>query len=58
VLLAMVTALRGTEVAIERIDVSIHTIPTDLPESDGTMRWDSTTPSSAWLRRGITCAST
>jgi len=54
----MATALRGTEVAIERIDVSIHTIPTDLPEPDGIMRWDSTMPSSAWPRRGITCAST
>jgi len=31
-------------------------IPTD--QSDGIMRWDSTMPSSAWPRRGITCAST
>ncbi|HWV58238.1 MAG TPA: enolase C-terminal domain-like protein [Longimicrobiales bacterium] len=29
--------------AIERVDVSAYTIPTDAPESDGTLRWDSTT---------------
>ncbi|MFS8065768.1 MAG: enolase C-terminal domain-like protein [Byssovorax sp.] len=28
---------------IERIDVSAYTIPTDRPESDGTLAWDSTT---------------
>lgn len=28
---------------IERIDVSAHTIPTDFPESDGTIKWDKTT---------------
>jgi L-alanine-DL-glutamate epimerase-like enolase superfamily enzyme len=30
-------------VQIERVEVSIHSIPTDLPESDGTLQWDSTT---------------
>jgi L-alanine-DL-glutamate epimerase-like enolase superfamily enzyme len=30
-------------VQIERAEVSIHTIPTDFPESDGTLAWDSTT---------------
>ena len=29
--------------AIDRIDVSAYTIPTDFPESDGTFEWDSTT---------------
>ena len=29
--------------AIDRIDVSAFTIPTDFPESDGTFEWDSTT---------------
>src|SRR5690606_38784273 len=29
--------------AIERVDVSAYRIPTDAPESDGTLRWDSTT---------------
>ena len=28
---------------ITQVDVSAYTIPTDLPESDGTMEWDSTT---------------
>ena len=28
---------------IERVDVSAYRIPTDLPESDGTYAWDSTT---------------
>ena len=30
-------------VAIERIDVSAYTVPTDFPESDGTYTWDKTT---------------
>ena len=28
---------------IERVEVSAYTIPTDEPESDGTLEWDSTT---------------
>ena len=36
---AMVTA----GAAIERLDVSAYTIPTDEPESDGTLEWDATT---------------
>lgn len=31
------------EAPIERIDVSAFTIPTDSPESDGTLAWNSTT---------------
>jgi L-alanine-DL-glutamate epimerase-like enolase superfamily enzyme len=31
------------EVAIEKVAVEIYRIPTDLPESDGTIKWDSTT---------------
>jgi L-alanine-DL-glutamate epimerase-like enolase superfamily enzyme len=31
------------EVPVERVDVSVYTIPTDEPESDGTFEWDSTT---------------
>jgi L-alanine-DL-glutamate epimerase-like enolase superfamily enzyme len=38
----MATALR-TDVAVERLDVSAYTIPTDEPESDGTLEWGSTT---------------
>src|SRR5690348_3461524 len=33
----------ATEAAIERIAVSAYEIPTDAPESDGTLEWDSTT---------------
>src|SRR5215216_2353277 len=28
---------------VASLDVSAHTIPTDAPESDGTLEWDSTT---------------
>jgi hypothetical protein len=30
-------------VPIRQIDVSAYTIPTESPESDGTLVWDSTT---------------
>jgi len=30
-------------VPIEQLAVSAYTIPTDFPESDGTIEWDSTT---------------
>jgi L-alanine-DL-glutamate epimerase-like enolase superfamily enzyme len=33
----------ATRTAVERLDVSLRTIPTDAPESDGTLEWDSTT---------------
>src|SRR5258708_4291121 len=34
----------GTNVVpIERLDVSAYTVPTDFPESDGTITWDKTT---------------
>ncbi len=33
----------STVTAIERLDVSAYTVPTDEPESDGTLAWDSTT---------------
>jgi L-alanine-DL-glutamate epimerase-like enolase superfamily enzyme len=36
------TAVR-LEQAIERLEVSAYTVPTDEPESDGTAEWDSTT---------------
>ena len=38
----MATVAR-TEVAVERLDVAVFEIPTDEPESDGTLEWDSTT---------------
>jgi len=30
-------------VPVERIDVSVYTVPTDGPEADGTLSWDATT---------------
>jgi L-alanine-DL-glutamate epimerase-like enolase superfamily enzyme len=32
-----------SDVAVETLDVSAYEIPTDEPESDGTLEWDSTT---------------
>jgi L-alanine-DL-glutamate epimerase-like enolase superfamily enzyme len=37
------SAISRLDVPIERIEVSAYTIPTDFPESDGTLEWDSTT---------------
>ncbi len=31
------------EVSIERVEVAAYTVPTDLPEADGTYAWDKTT---------------
>ena len=33
----------GEKAPIEKIEVSAYTVPTDSPESDGTLTWDSTT---------------
>ncbi len=30
-------------VPVDRVDVKSYTVPTDLPESDGTLEWDRTT---------------
>ena len=35
--------LVAADVAVERVDVSTYTIPTDEPESDGTLEWEETT---------------
>lgn len=32
-----------SRIAVDRIEVSTYTVPTDLPESDGTLEWNSTT---------------
>jgi L-alanine-DL-glutamate epimerase-like enolase superfamily enzyme len=32
-----------SKIPIERVEVSAYTIPTDYPESDGTLEWDRTT---------------
>src|SRR5512142_824447 len=34
---------RNSEVPVERVEVSSYTVPTDSPESDGTLEWNSTT---------------
>jgi L-alanine-DL-glutamate epimerase-like enolase superfamily enzyme len=39
----MVTAARRVAAPVERLEVAAYTIPTDAPESDGTLEWDSTT---------------
>ena len=31
------------EVPVERLSAAVYTLPTDAPESDGTLEWDSTT---------------
>jgi hypothetical protein len=38
----MAAALRA-DVPLERLDVAAYTVPTNRPESDGTLEWDSTT---------------
>ena len=37
------TAVTAIDVAVSGLDVSVYEIPTDAPESDGTLRWDATT---------------
>ncbi|SRX95693.1 mandelate racemase/muconate lactonizing protein [Pseudonocardia dioxanivorans] [Mycobacterium shimoidei] len=37
------TARAGSAIPVESVDVAAYSIPTDAPESDGTLTWDSTT---------------
>ena len=37
------TTATASATAIDQVDVAAYTIPTDEPESDGTLEWDSTT---------------
>jgi L-alanine-DL-glutamate epimerase-like enolase superfamily enzyme len=39
----METSVSASELAVDRLEVSAFTVPTDAPESDGTLEWDSTT---------------
>jgi L-alanine-DL-glutamate epimerase-like enolase superfamily enzyme len=39
----MTTATQRAEATVERLDVSAYTVPTEGPESDGTLEWDATT---------------
>ncbi|HVU69139.1 MAG TPA: enolase C-terminal domain-like protein [Ktedonobacteraceae bacterium] len=51
------TRFGQNRVPLERLDVSVYTIPTDFPEADGTMSWDKTTvvlvEASAGGKRGL-----
>jgi len=38
-----VTATRGSARTVERVTADAYTVPTEAPESDGTLTWDSTT---------------
>ena len=37
------TAVLGESAAVDRLAVSVYTVPTDYPEADGTFSWSSTT---------------
>src|SRR5919108_4491733 len=39
----MATTAARVQVPVERLDVAAYVIPTEEPESDGTLEWDSTT---------------
>ncbi len=39
----MGTRFGASGIPIERLAVSAYTVPTDAPESDGTLRWEETT---------------
>jgi L-alanine-DL-glutamate epimerase-like enolase superfamily enzyme len=39
----MTSATQRAEAPVERLDVSAYTVPTERPESDGTLEWDATT---------------
>ncbi len=36
-------SLRESQFPVRKVEVSAYTVPTDYPESDGTLEWDSTT---------------
>lgn len=40
---------------IESVDASVYTVPTDAPEADGTLSWDSTTMVLVQVRAGGAC---
>ena len=35
--------MKPSDISVGKVDVSAYTIPTEVPEGDGTLRWDSTT---------------
>lgn len=44
--------MNGTAPRIEHVEATAYTVPTDAPEADGTLSWDSTTLVIATLRCG------
>ncbi|HSN34436.1 MAG TPA: enolase C-terminal domain-like protein, partial [Ideonella sp.] len=45
-------ALADSRAPIEAVEVAAYTVPTDAPESDGTLQWDATTLVLARVRAG------
>ena len=43
------------EIAIESVDAAVYTVPTDAPEGDGTLAWDSTVMTVVQARAGGQC---
>jgi predicted oxidoreductase len=41
--MAVLTSTSTQTASIDRLEVSAYTIPTETPESDGTLEWHSTT---------------
>ncbi len=41
--MAAILTSRGSSTPVEQVRVSAYTVPTDFPESDGTLEWDRTT---------------
>lgn len=48
----MSATLDAEFIPIEKIEVGVYTVPTDFPESDGTLEWDSTTLVAVHLTAG------
>src|SRR5919109_5319148 len=44
-----------TESVVEQLDVSVYRVPTDFPESDGTLTWEQTTIVVVEVRAGGVC---
>jgi len=44
----------GVSAAVDRMELAVYTIPTDAPESDGTLEWHETTLVVACVRAGDT----
>ena len=48
-------ATAALNATVDAIEVAVYTIPTDAPEADGTLAWDSTTMVLVEIRSGDTC---